>query len=66
MLPKEMSSNNPILGHGPLANQIQVNCGGVAGKNAMWWAIFFKISKYLLLQRNIFNNSLLQEPNTNN
>ena len=60
ILPEEMSSNNPILGLGLLPNQVQVNCGSVTCKNAVWWAIFFKIRKNLLLQRDILNNSLLE------
>lgn len=48
-VPKEMSSNNPILGFCPLSNQVQVNCGGVTRKYAMWLAVLFKISKNLLL-----------------
>jgi hypothetical protein len=49
VLPKDMSSNNPILGFCPLPNQAQVNCGGVTCKYAMWWAVLFKMSKNLLL-----------------
>jgi len=49
VLPKEMNSNNPILGLCPIPNQVQVNCGDATRKYAMWWAVLFKIGKNLLL-----------------
>lgn len=61
-----MGSNNPVLGLCLLSNQVQVNCGSVAGKYAMWWAVLFKVSENLLLQRDILNNSLFQESKPQN
>lgn len=60
-LPQEMSSNNTILEFCPISNQVKVNCGGATRKYAMWCAIFFKISKNLLFQRNTLSVSLLGE-----
>jgi hypothetical protein len=56
--PEEMDSNNSILRLGLFSNQVQVNCGSVTTKYTMRWTVLFKISKDLLLQGNVLNNSL--------
>lgn len=62
--PKKMSSNNSIVRFCSLANQLQIYCGRICSKYAMWRAIFLKINENLLLQRDILYNSLLQaQPN---
>ena len=55
-----MSSDNSIMRICFLSNQIQINCGRIGSKYAMWRAIFLKINDDLLLQGDVLNNSLLQ------
>ena len=59
-----MCSDNPILGLGPLPNFVQINGRCVASKDTMLRTVLLEISKYLLLQRYILNDSLFKTKKT--